>query len=165
MAQPFVGQHHRVGHDVGLQVLARVLLVRAHRVVAHVARHLRALEVRRQVAAAVRAAHLQVRELVEGAVEDQPRKEVRRLERVTDDVADVAARLPRRVLDDVVGAARMHEDDDAQLVRLGPERIELRIRQRLAVDVAADRRAAQPELLDAVLELLRREVRELQRNR
>ena len=34
-----------------------------------------------------------------------------------------------------------------------------------AVDVAADRRAAQPELLDAVIELLGRQIRELQRHR
>ena len=78
-----------------LQVLARMLLVRAHRVAAHVARDLGPLEVRRQVAAAVRAADLQVRELVERPVEDQTREEVRRLERIADDVADVAARLPR----------------------------------------------------------------------
>ena len=60
----------------------------------------------------------------------------------------------RAVLDDVVRAAGMHEHEHAELRRLGPERIVLRQRQILAVHVAADRRAAQPEPLDAVLELL-----------
>ena len=63
VAQTFFGQHHRVRDDVALQVLARVLLVRAHCVAAHVARHVGPGEVRRQVAAPVRAAHLEVREL------------------------------------------------------------------------------------------------------
>ena len=62
-------------------------------------------------------------------------------------------------------ALRMDEDQDAELLGLGPERMELRVGQLLAVDAAADADAAQAELLDAVLELLGGEVGMLQRHR
>ena len=68
-------------------------------------------------------------------------------------------------LDDVLGAAGVHERHHAELGRLGPERVELRQRQILAVDVSADRGGAQAQTLDAILELLRGEVGELQRAR
>ena len=68
----------------------------------------------------------------------------------------------RALLEDVVGAARMHEDGDAELRGLRPERVVLRQREILAVDVSADRRPAQAEPLDAVLELLRRQIGMLQ---
>ena len=95
----------------------------------HVARHVGPPEIGRQVAAGVRAADLQAGELVERPVEDQPREEVGRLERVADDVAEIAASAQRALLEDVVGAARVHEHQHAELGGLGPERIELRQRQ------------------------------------
>ena len=70
----------------------------------------------------------------------------------------------RAFLDDVVGAARVHEHRRAELGRLGPEGIVLGQREVLVV-VAADRRAAHPEPLHGVLELLRGEVGILQRDR
>ena len=130
-----------------------------------VARDVGAPEIRRQVAAGVRAAELQPRKAIERPVEDHPREENRRLERVADDVAEVAASAQRAVLEDVVGAARVHEDEHAELLGLRPERIELRRRGRLAGDVAGDADAAQPQLLDGFLELLDRQIGMLQRHR
>ena len=65
----------------------------------------------------------------------------------------------RAVLDDVLGAAGVHEDRRAELGRLRPERIVLRQRQVLVV-VAADRGAAHAEPFHGVLELLRRRGRD-----
>ena len=59
----------------------------------------------------------------------------------------------------------MDENQAAQLLRLGPERVKLGIGQFLAVHAAADRRAAQSELLHRIVELLGGEVRVLQRDR
>ena len=125
-----------------------------------------ARRVRRQVAAAVRRADLQSREAIERALEDQVRERDRGLERVADRRCSSPplplSRLPkvpaRRPL-------RMDEDQHAELLGLGPERVKLRVGQLLAVDAAADAGAAQPELLDAVLELLGGEVGILQRDR
>src|SRR5207245_4242968 len=62
-------------------------------------------------------------------------------------------------------ALRVDEDERAELLGLGPERMESRIAELLAVDAAADGGAAQPVLLQTGLELLGREVRVLQRHR
>ncbi len=59
----------------------------------------------------------------------------------------------------------MDEDHHAELLGLGPERVELRIADLLAVDATADPGAAQPVILHALLELLGGEVRVLQRHR
>ena len=67
----------------------------------------------------------EARELVERAVEDQSREEVGRLERVADDVAEIAA-AASAFLDDVVRAAGMHDHRHAELGGLGPEQVELR---------------------------------------
>src|SRR6185503_5065486 len=104
-------------------------------------------EVRRQVAAAVRAAHFQRRELVERPVEDQPREKHGRLERVADDVTETAATGERSLLDQVPRAVGMHERQLAELSYLGPEHVELRRREALAVDVPADGDAARAEAL------------------
>jgi hypothetical protein len=161
--QRLVGEHHRVGEDLPAEVGARVLLVGAVGVVAHLAGDVGPPEIRRQVAAAVRGNDAQVRVLVERAVEDQPRQEVRRLERVADDVAEIAAAAQRVLLEDVLGAAGVDEDRRVELRRLGPERVVLRQRQVFVV-VAADRGAAQSHLGDRRLELLRRQVRMLDRD-
>jgi hypothetical protein len=59
----------------------------------------------------------------------------------------------------------MHEHHDAKLGRLAPERIVLGQREVFAVDMPADGRCAQAKSLHAVLELLRREIRKLERAR
>ena len=53
----------------------------------------------------------------------------------------------------------------AQFLALGPERVEFRVRQFLAGNAAGNADAAKPEFLDRVLDLLRSEVRKLQRRR
>ena len=71
----------------------------------------------------------------------------------------------RALLDDVLGAAGVHEDRHAELGGLGPERVVLRQRQILAVHVPADRGAAQAETLDAILQLFGGQLGMLQRDR
>ena len=73
--------------------------------------------------------------------------------------------LPFQPLLEIWVGLRVDENQAAQLLRLGPERVKLGIGQFLAVHAAADRRAAQPELLHRVIELLGGEVRVLQRDR
>ncbi len=60
---------------------------------------------------------------------------------------------------------RMDEDQTAELFGLRPDRMKLRIGELDAVDAPADRDTAQTELLDAVLDLLDREIGVLQRHR
>jgi hypothetical protein len=57
------------------------------------------------------------------------------------------------------------EHEDAELFGLGPERMKLGIAQLESVDAPPEAGAAQAVLLDALLELLDREVRMLQRHR
>src|SRR5258707_14939255 len=59
-------------------------------------------------------------------------------------------------------AERVHEDQDAQLLALGPERMKSGIGQFLAGDAAADADTAKAELLDRVFDLFRGEIRMLQ---
>ncbi len=163
--QAFRREHHRVDDDLVLEVLARLALVRAVRVVADDARRIAAAQVRRQVAAAMRRADDEAREAIERAVEDHAAQEHRRLERIADDVAQAAAAVERALARDVQRVVRMHEHRHAELLGFGPERVVLLARRRLVVDVAADRRAAEPKILHGMLELLGGEIRELQRDR
>src|SRR5437899_11497482 len=110
------------------------------------------------------ATDTQARKAVEHAVIDHPGEEIGRLERVADDVAQIAAATEGRILDNVVGAARMHEDQRSEVGRLFPERVELRKRGVLAVDVSANGCSTQAQSLDAVLQLFRRQVRVLERD-
>src|SRR4030095_6278141 len=165
VSEPLLGEDHRVDNNLALEDLAGLARVRAIGVVANDAGRLGASEVGGQISARVSGTHFQSGELIEGSVEDQPREEVCRLERVADDVTEVAASPQRAVLDDVVGPARVHDHWNAELGSLGPERVVLWRREILAVDVAADGGAAKAEPLDAVLELLGRKIGVLQRNR
>src|SRR3989449_11767700 len=84
-------------------------------------------------------------ELVERALEDQVRERDGGLERVADHVVEVAVALePVLEVGRGAGALRMDEDHHAELLGLGPERVELRIADLRAVDAAADPGAAQP---------------------
>src|SRR5207237_8360116 len=98
------------------------------------------------------------------ALEYQMGEKARRLERIADRVAESAAAAQPLILSRAGGVARVHEHERAELLRLRPEGIEFRRRELLAFDAAADGRAAQPELLDPVFELLGREIGELERN-
>ena len=112
----------------------------------------------------MRAAHPQRRELVERAVENQPRQEHRRLERVADDITEAAGAGERTLFDDVRGAVGMHEHQLAHLGGLGPEGIELRQREALAIHMTADGDAARAELTDRLLQHLGGKVGELERH-
>ena len=59
----------------------------------------------------------------------------------------------------------MNEDEDAQLLGLGPERVEHWIGELLPGDTRADRRATKPQLLHAMDELLHGQIRVLKRHR
>src|SRR5436190_6509604 len=170
VTHPFGREHHRVVVHL-LEVLGRLLLDRpvgspGAPVEPGEAPVIGAARVRRQETAAVRRADLETRELVERALEDQVRERDGGLERIADHVVEVAVAL-EPVLEVGRGASglRVDEDHHAELLGLGPERVELRIADLHAVDAAADPGAAQPVLLHALLELLGGEVGVLQRHR
>ena len=113
----------------------------------------------------MRRADLQPGEAIERALEDQMREEHGRLQRIPDGVAQSALSLQSRVLRRARRRLRVHEQQHAELLRLGPERIELAIGQLLTFDAAADRRAAQSQLPDGLVQLLGRKIGMLQRER
>src|SRR5262244_847598 len=123
----------------------------------------RARGVRGEVAAAVGRADLQPREAIERALEDQVRERDGRVERIADRVREPAVAL--EALGQVRRALRMDEDQYAELLGLGSEPVKLRVGELVAGDARAHGGAAQAELLHAFLELLHREVRELERDR
>src|SRR6202023_1024187 len=102
---------------------------------------------------------------IERALENQMRQRDRRFERVTDDIVQHAVPFEPPGGVELGRALRMDENQRAELFGLGPERMEFRIRQLLAIDAAADQRAAQSELPDRNFELLGGEIRVLQGNR
>ena len=85
----------------------------------------RARRVERQIAAAVRRANLQAGEAVERAFIDQMRQRERGLERIADGVFEPAVALEPRC--QLLGADRMDEDEDAELLALRPDRMKFRI--------------------------------------
>src|SRR5689334_6467011 len=102
----------------------------------------------------MRGADLQSRKAVERALEYQVRQCDRRFERVADRVGQQAAALEPAARLQFPGPERVHEDEDPELFRLGPNRMEFRVGQLLPGNAAADRQAAQPQFLDRVVELL-----------
>src|SRR3989449_7778620 len=96
-----------------------------------------AARVRRQEAAGVRRADPEAGELVERALEDQVRERDGGLERIADHVVEVAVALePVLEVGRGTGGLWMDEDHHAELLGLGPERVELRIADLRAVDAA-----------------------------
>ena len=85
-----------------------------------------------QVAAAVRGDHLEPGKLVERALEDQVRQRDRGVERIADGVAEPA--VAGEPLGELRRALRMDEQRHAQLLGLGPDRMELGIGEFLAGD-------------------------------
>src|SRR5207245_2370496 len=158
------------GEDQGvvvhrLQIFGRLLLQLDPGV--HVRRDAQAVvgagRIGRQIAPAVGRADLEAGEAVERALEDQMRERDRGVERVADRVGEPAVALES--LGQVRGALRMNEDQDPELLGLGPEGVELRIGELIAGDTRADGGAAEAELLHALDELLHRQVGELERDR
>ena len=73
--------------------------------------------------------------------------------------------LPPQPPREIGRALRVQEDQHPELLGLGPERVELRIGELVVGHRRAHRGAAQPKLLDGVLQLLRRELGKLERDR
>ena len=142
-----------------------MFLVRAIGIGPHFAGDFGPPEIGRQIAAAVRRAEFQAGEAVECSVEHHAREENRGFQGIPDDIAQVASSLERIFLEDILGALRVHENHDAEFLRLGPERIVLRQGNVFPQDVPADGGAARPQFLDGVFELLGRQVGKLQRDR
>src|SRR5882757_3871413 len=98
---------------------------------------------------------------VERTLEDQVRERNGGVERKGDDVGELA--VAGEPLVELRHPHRVDENETAELFRLGPDRMKFLVGELLAVDAGADRDAAQPELPDALLELLDRKIRVLQR--
>ena len=144
-----------------LQVLGRRLRKARPRVLARAPGMVDAAGIGRQEAAAVDGEDLQVRQALENAVEDQAMQRDGGLQRVADDVGEVVF-LEAPPLGEAVG---MDHDEAAELLGLPPERLVLRRRQLVAVDVGEDLDALEAEVVDAEGEFLRRRRAVLQRHR
>src|SRR4029079_2446780 len=107
-------------------------------------------------------ANLEAREPVEGTLEDKMREGDGGLQGVTDHIAQVTVALePLLQLGWSAITLRMDEDQRAQLLSFGPERMELGVAYLCAGDIAADADPAEPELSYAFLELLGSEIGKL----
>src|SRR5262249_2935037 len=92
------------------------------------------------------------------------RERNRGLERVADYVREIA--VAAEAMAELRGspvALRMDEDEDAERLCFGPERVERRVRKFHAGDVAADADTAEPKLSNRMLNLIGSEIRKLQR--
>src|SRR5438477_2768578 len=106
----------------------------------------------------MRGTDLEAWEAVDRRLEDQMRQRDRGFERVADRVGEEARTgEPARRLQ-FAGAERVHENEHAQFFALGPERVEFGVGQFLAGDAAGNPDAAEAEVLDRMLDLLRGEV-------
>ena len=94
----------------------------------------------------MRGTDLQPGEAVERAFEDQVRQRDRGLQRVADRVGQQAAAGEPAARFQFARAERVHEDENAEFLALGPERVEFGIGQFLAGDAAGDADAAEAEL-------------------
>src|SRR6185369_13021183 len=106
--------------------------------------------VRAEIAAAVGRADFKSGKAVERTLEDQVRERNGGVERKGDDIGKLA--VTGEPLVELRYPYRVDENKTAELFRLGPDRMKSLVGELLAVDAAADRDAAQPELLHALLE-------------
>src|SRR6266851_778364 len=163
VAQGLRRKHDRIVIELA-QVFGGLLLERHRRAAIREgdADGVRTIRIGRQIAAAVRGADLESREAVERPFVDQMRERERGLERIADRIGEPAIAVQARL--ELLGADRMDEDKRTELLHLRPDGMEFRIGKLPPLDAAADRHAAQAELLDAVLDLLDREVGMLERH-
>src|SRR6201997_38182 len=113
----------------------------------------------------MRGAYLEPGKAVERSLEDQVRQRDRGLEWIADSIGQEAAAGEPTARLQFAGAKWVQKNQHAQLLALSPERVELWVRQFLAGNAAGNADPAKPEFLDRVLDLLRSEVRKLQRRR
>src|SRR6266481_6336732 len=97
-------------------------------------------------------ANFQAGEAVQGSVKHHARKEDSGFERIPDDVAQVASSLQPVGLDDILCSLRVHENHNAEFLRLSPERVKSGSREILAQHMTADGGATRPQLLDGMLQ-------------
>src|SRR6266478_363010 len=136
--QTLFGNNNGIDKNLALQVLARVFLVRTVGIIPHLAVHLKSSEIGRHVSAAMSRADFQAREAIQGSVKHHVGKEDSGFERISDDVPQVTFSFKSVGLDDILGRLRVHENDDAKFLRLGPERVKSGSRQILAHHMTAD---------------------------
>src|SRR5439155_6421206 len=110
-------------------------------------------------------ADLEPRKTIERSFKDEVRKEYRGLQRISNRVAQTASSLKTRILCGARCPLRMHEQQDPQLLRLCPERIELTIGDLLTFDTSSDGGAAHSQFLDGLVQLVGSQIRMLQGHR
>src|ERR1700682_4997334 len=116
-----------------------------------------------EIAAAMRGNDLEAREVIERSLEDQMLQGNRGVQRIADGIRQPAIAL--EALGKLRRALRVDEQNRAELLSLGPDRMEFWIGKILAQHAGADRRAAQPLFLDRRFQLLHCEVGILQTER
>src|ERR671914_357229 len=99
----------------------------------------------------MRGTDAQARKPIEHALENHVRQRDGGFQRVADRVAEPSLALQPIVLGRAWRSLRMHEQGNAEFLHLGPERIETRRTELLALDAAADRGAAHAQLPDVLL--------------
>src|SRR5437667_7918257 len=109
-------------------------------------------------------ADLEPRKTIERSFKNEVRKEYRGLQRISNRVAQTASSLKTRILCGARCPLRMHEQQDPQLLRLCPERIELTIGDLLTFDTSSDGGATQSQFVDGLIQLVGRQIRMLQRH-
>src|SRR5215218_6806537 len=163
MAQAFRREHH--GIEIELVEVLRWLLLQRDVCIAILRRHetgmIATCGIRTEIAAAMCGDDLEPREAVERAFEDQMLQGDGGVERVTDGVRQPAIAL--EALGEFRRALRMDEEHRAELLCLGPDRMEFGIREVLSQHAATDRGAAQALLPNRSFQLLHRKIGKLQR--
>src|SRR5207245_10547147 len=98
-----------------------MFLVRAVRVRADVACQVRPSAIRRQIAARVSSANLHAGKAIQSSFEYHVGQEHGCLQRISDDVAQIASSAKGAIAEDVIGAAGMHETQTAWILHICQE--------------------------------------------
>src|SRR5437867_911349 len=109
-------------------------------------------------------ANLEPRETIKRSLKNEVREEHGGFQRISNSVAQTTLSLQSRVLRRARCSLWMHEQQHSELLRLSPERIELAVGELLAFDASSDGGATQSQLSDRFVQLIRRQIRVLQRN-
>src|SRR3989449_10962125 len=98
-------------------------------------------------------ADLEPRKTIERSFKYEVRKEYRGLQRISNRVAQTASSLKTRILCGARCPLRTHEQQDPQLLRLCPERIELTIGHLLTFDTSSDAGSRPSQFFDGLVHL------------
>src|SRR5213594_2233245 len=113
----------------------------------------------------VSSANLHAGKAIQSSFENHVGQEDGCLQRISDDVAEIASSAKGAIAQDVIGAAGMHEDQDSQFLHFCPERIVFGRKGYFACGVTGDTDALQSELFDSFFQLFRRHLGMLQSDR